>query len=116
MKLMVSQPEKHRGGIFLLILWGAFATGLLLAGKSGTLVLLTIAPFALLGVGLAGYLSLNRRLSVAMILTLVLGIGLASVTVFSQLLVLTGQFSPAGVLGLQTMTVMLLWMVHRGRG
>ncbi|MEV4900706.1 hypothetical protein AB0K08_05115 [Citricoccus sp. NPDC055426] len=90
--------------------WGLLVTVLLAWGGTGGLAVWLTAPFALFAVGLGLVVVVFWEAETAFRLTVVLGGGLASVTVISQGLMLAGAFDPVAVVGVQTGVLMLLWV------
>lgn len=89
--------------------WGLIVFTALAWGGTGAAAVWLTGLFVLFGVGLGLVVVVFWEAETAFRLTVVVGGGLAAVTVISQTLMLAGAFNPVTVVGVETGLLVLLW-------
>ncbi|MEE1620479.1 hypothetical protein ACQ3I4_12370 [Zafaria sp. Z1313] len=101
----------RRALLALVLAWGLGAVALLASGATGAWASGVIAPFMLFGAGVAMVASGFWNHEGALRIAVAAGGGISAVIVVSQLLVLTGDYSPQAIAGILTAAVALMWAV-----
>lgn len=114
MKLIETEKSIRRLCLGVLAAWGLLATALLASNASGGWTLWVVGTFAIFGTGLGLAIVGFWSTETAYRLTIIVGGGLAGVTLISQLLMLTGTFDPMSVVGVETGVIALLWFSWEG--